>query len=187
MGNDGNWDDLGRITEDYKDLPREDKMKVLKNFDKMMNLWVRKVCSAKGMDMLPYFEFWQFPVNVSPSTSEACNQYLAQPSEIMAWLSSISQLASEGGNCPAGWQGSDSKCYRVSYDKLSYDKAREFCDGLDGATALATIEDRNEAVFVEWAYFLAAAKGLVFIRHLINMICLLISLSIQDVASAQAC
>ena len=46
----------------------------LQNFDEMMNLWVRKVCSAKGMNMLPYFEFWQFPVNVSPSTSEACNQ-----------------------------------------------------------------------------------------------------------------
>ena len=129
------------------------------------------------MHMLPYFEFWQFPVNLSPSTSEACNQYSAQPSEIMAWLSSISHLASQGGNCPAGWQGSDSKCYRVSDDKLSYDNAKEFCDGLDGATALARIENKNEAVLVEWAYFLSAAKGFVFIRHLIDIICLLISLS----------
>ena len=42
--NDGSWDDLGRITEAYKDLPKEDKPR---NFDEKMNLWVRKVCSAK--------------------------------------------------------------------------------------------------------------------------------------------
>ena len=97
----------------------------------------------------------------------------------------MSQLANEGGNCPVGWQGTESKCYRVSDDRMSYDKAQEFCDGLYGA--LATIENKNEAVLVEWAYFVSRAKGLVFIRCLINMICLLISLrSIQDVVSAQA-
>ena len=74
----------------------------------------------------------------------------------MAWLYSMKQLANESRNCPVGWQGTESKCYRVSDDRMSYDKAQEFCDGLYGA--LATIENKNEAVLVEWPYFVSCKR-----------------------------
>jgi len=144
---DGSWDDLPAIIASYKDLPVRQRPA---NDDEKLSLWAEKVCTTKQMNMIKYFEFWQFPL--STSTQEACNQYTHEPTEIMAWIDNIKHLAEEN-DCQEGWSGDSNKCFKFTEETFTYDGAKEYCQALGGGSALASVSNRDDQVLVDWIYF----------------------------------
>jgi len=147
--NDGSWNEFPALIASYKDLPIQERPVTR---DDMMDLWAKKVCMAKQMNMIEYFEFWRFPL--SASTHEACNQYTHEPTEIMAWIASIRHLAeTEVNECQDGWSGHSQKCFKLTEEKFNYDGAKEYCENLGGGSALASISNRDDEILVDWMFF----------------------------------
>jgi len=151
----GNWNDLPAVIALFRDMPSEENPT---NFDEKMDLWAKNFCTAKQMNMVPYFDFWGFPL--STSTLASCNQHSDQPTDLINWIGNIENLAAEGNNCPDGWEGYSSKCFKVTESKFTYQGAKDYCEGLEGSTALASITNKNDAILADWTYFQSDVKEL---------------------------
>jgi len=146
--NDGSWADFPEIIASYKDLPREE---LPDGMEEMTNLWVKKICEVKQMNMIKYFEFWQFPL--TPSTTEVCNQYTEEPMEMLAWIADIKHVAEDVDGCQEGWYGYANKCFKLSEERVTYDGAEDYCNTLGGGASLAALENWKDALLADWTFF----------------------------------
>jgi len=150
---DGTWEDFPKIIAEYNKIPRSERKKLRADQDVHLSFWVQQVCAAKKMNMIQYFQFVDFPILTE--AAEECSKYPAKPTEIMAWLTGIESIAEEsitsGCDEAGGFFGHNEKCFKMSRERLLYEEAQSFCQGLNGQ--LANVENKKDVLMVQEAFY----------------------------------
>jgi len=150
---DGTWEDFPRVIAEYNKIPRSERKKLRADRTVHLSFWVQQVCAAKKMNMVKYFEFVDFPI--LPGAAEECSKYEAQPTEVMEWLGGIQSLVEEsrtsGCDEDGGFFGHNGKCFKISKDRLKYEEAKSFCQGLSGQ--LAVVENTKDVLMIQEAFY----------------------------------
>jgi len=142
--NEGNWEDMQKIACLWKTEGTKDERAVY-------DVWAKAVCKATKMNMIEYFEFWNY--KLTENTKNICGQFAKEPSNMMAWIGEIADLVDESASsCQGleGWYGHHEKCYFISSTRMYIKRADSYCEDLGGE--LGTIENEKDAILANYAF-----------------------------------
>ena len=124
--NEGNWEDMHKISCLWKTEGTENETAVY-------DVWAKAVCKATEMNMIEYFEFWNY--KLTQNTKDICGQFAKEPTNMMSWIGEIADLVDESASsCQGleGWYGHNEKYYFFSTTKMHIGKADSYCENLGG-------------------------------------------------------